>query len=368
MHFAKDVKFMPKLSAKPRKKKEAIAKESSLTEEILIPAKAKKLVDYDQSKPVQLTLFEMLLPSEREFSNTVELYDFIPKYHWGKVQRINDKFLDSLEREFECRGVHYKVKIRPASIDDGDGEERYYYPSKREELVEDALRKFVAEGQGVFLDEQAGVTFSLYQLQEELKRNGHSYSKDQIKDALLICARTNITVTTENGTSVFVSNLFETLGLQTRDDWKEKEQKSRAFVRFNSLVTKSITSRTFRQLNYEKVMSYKNVVARQLHKRMSHHYIQASVANPYHILLSTVIRDFGLTQYAQLRDNLRDVQIALDEMVAKRVLMSYKVEKTLENNKRAKLIDAKFVLLPDPSFTSQIIGANKLQAKIKSVE
>ncbi len=353
----------PKTAAKKSK-----AQSASELQEILVPAKAKRLEEYDKSKPLQLTLFEMLLPSEREFSNTVELYDFIPKYHWGKVQRINDKFLDSLEREFECRGVRYKVKIRPASVEDSDGVERYYYPSKREELVEDALRKFVAEGQGVFLDEQAGVTFSLYQLQEELKRNGHSYSKDQIKDALLICARTNITVTSENGTSVFVSNLFETLGLQTRDDWKGKEQKSRAFVRFNSLVTKSISSRTFRQLNYEKVMSYKNVVARQLHKRMSHHYVQAGIANPYHILLSTLIRDLGLTQYAQLRDNLRDVQIALDEMLEKKILLSYKVEKTLENSKRAKLLDAKFILLPDPSFTSEIIRANKQQATIKSID
>lgn len=350
-------------------KKKPIKDNDTVTpQEILVPAKAKKLTDFNLSKPAQLTLFEMLLPNEGEFSNTVELYDFIPKYHWGKVQRINDKFLDSLEREFECRGVKYKVKIRPASVEDRNGIERYYYPSKREELVEDALRKFVAEGQGVFLDEQAGVTFSLYQLQEELRRNGHSYSKDQIKDALLICARTNMTVTSENGVSVLVSNLFETLGLQTRDDWKDQSNKSRAFVRFNSLVTKSITSRTFRQLNYEKVMSYKNVIARQLHKRMSHNYLQASIANPYHFLLSTIIRDFGLTQYAQLRDNLRDVQIALDEMIEKKVLLSYKAEKVLENSKRAKLLDTKFILLPDPSFVSEIIGANRLQARIKSIE
>ena len=359
---------MSETTKKSRRQTAPKIKKKASMQEIIVPAKAKKLDEYTRTKPLQMTLFEMVLPTEGEFSNTVELYDFIPKYHWGKVQRINDKFLDSLEREFECRGVHYKVKIRPASVEDSDGEERYYYPSKREELVEDALRKFVAEGQGVFLDEQAGVTFSLYQLQEELKRNGHSYSKDQIKDALLICARTNITVTTENGTSVFVSNLFETLGLQTRDDWKEKEQKSRAFVRFNSLVTKSITSRTFRQLNYEKVMSYKNVVARQLHKRMSHHYVQASVANPYHVLLSTIIRDFGLTQYTQLRDNLRDVQIAVEEMIEKKVILSYKIEKIIENSKRAKLLDVKFILTPDPTFTGEIIGANKLQSKIKSLE
>jgi hypothetical protein len=85
-------------------------------------------------------------------------------------------------------------------------------------------------------------------------------------------------------------------------------------------------------------------------------------------LLSTIIRDFGLTQYAQLRDNLRDVQIALDEMVEKKVLLSYKAEKVLENSKRAKLLDTKFILLPDPSFVNEIIGANRLQARIKSIE
>ncbi len=95
---------------------------------------AKNLDDYDQSRPMQLTLFELLLPQERGLSNTIELYDFIPKYHWGKVERIGGEFLRALEREFECRGQKYKVKIRPASIEDKDGMERYYYPSKRGSL------------------------------------------------------------------------------------------------------------------------------------------------------------------------------------------------------------------------------------------
>ncbi len=330
--------------------------------------KVKNLGEYDRDRPTQLTLFELLLPKERGLSNTIELYDFIPKYHWGKVERIGGEFLRSLEREFECRGQKYKVKIRPASIEDKEGKERYYYPSKREELVEDALRKFVAEGQGVFLDDAAGVTFSLYQLQEELKKNGHSFSKQEIKDALLICARTNVTVTSEDGSAVLVSNIFETLGLQTRESWKGTGQKTRAFVRFNALVTKSIKSRTFRQINYEMVMSYKTVISRQLHKRMSHHYTQASITLPYHIMLSTIIRDFGLTQYDRLRDNLRDVQTALDEMKLKDVLLSYRIEKLLENSKRNKLLDAKFVMVPNPTFASEVTRANKKLTEIKSVE
>ena len=349
----------------PHKRKKGL-KDESLNDETDTPEIAKSLDEYDQSRPVQLSLFELLLPQEKGLSNTIELYDFIPKYHWGKVERIGGEFLRALEREFECRGQKYKVKIRPASIEDKDGKERYYYPSKREELVEDALRKFIAEGQGVFLDDAAGVTFSLYQLQEELKNNGHSYSKQEIKDALLICARTNITVTSDDGNTILVSNLFETVGLQTRESWKGTGQKSRAFVRFNALIGKSIKNRTFRQINYKKVMSYRTVIARQLHKRMSHHYIQASISHPYHILLSTLIRDFGLTQYARLRDNLRDAQLALDEMKEKNVLLSYKIDKVLENSKRNKLLDAKLILTPDPTFVGEVKRANQRYNEIKN--
>ena len=356
----------------PRKIKKSAEETSANSETVLSkPANVfdgvKKIDDYEQSKPTQMSLFEMLLPQEREFSNSIELYDFIPKYYWGKSNRINGKFLEQLEREFECRGVHYRVKIDPAKISDRDGITRDYYPSKREELVEDALRKFACEGQGLFLDDQAGVTFTLYQIHHELKRLGHTYSIREIKDALLICAKANITVSSEDGKAILVSSLFETLGLQTREDWRGQGEKTKAFVRFNSLVTQSIKQQTFRQLNYDKAMSYKSVIARQLHKRMAHHYPQASFNNPYHFLLSTIIRDFGLTEYAQLRDNLRDVQAALEEMKQMEVIMSYKVQKTLDSQRRNKLIDAKFVLIPDARFISEVIKANRRQSEIKKI-
>lgn len=330
-------------------------------------SKAKKLDEYKQEKPLQLTLFELLLPNEKPYSNTIELYDFIPKYHWGKVERVNGTFLKSLDREFECRGKRYSVTVQPASLKDKSGEEKYYYPSKREELVEDALRKFAVEGQGLFLDDAAGVTFTLHQLQQELMLNGHSYSKDQIKDALLVCAKTNITVTSDDGNTILVSGLFETLGLQTREDWLGKGQKSKAFVRFNPLVTQGIKARRFRMFNYETSMSYKNVVARQLHKRMSHHYIQASIAQPYSINLTTIIRDFGLTAYERLSHNLRDIELALAEMKEKYVILDYKVDKTLDSEQHNKMIEAKITITPHPEFVGDIIQGNKQQAKVNEL-
>ena len=354
---------MPKLLELMRKKKEP--KPTSAPEQEAPPESAKKLEEYEHSKPSQLSLFEFMQPAERRYSNTIELYDFMPKYHWGKVERINGEFLRSLDREFECRGVKYKIEVAPAVIKDRDGVKRYYYPSKREELVEDALRRFATAQQGVFLDDQASVTFTLYQLQQELKKNGHDYNIRQLKDALLICNRTNITVTTDDGKAVLSSSMFETLGLQTREDWKGTGQKSKAYVRFNSLVSQSIKSGAYRQLDYEKAMSYTGVIARQLHKRMSHHYIQASITQPYGIMLSTVIRDFGLAEYERPSLNLKQVLNALDEMKAKDVLLSYSVEKTTDPNNRNKLIEAKFILTPHPLFANEIKKANARAGRIR---
>ena len=327
--------------------------------------KAKSLQQYRHEKPVQLTFFEHLLPEERRYSNTVELYDFIPKYHWGKAQRISGQFLKQLEREFECRGRRYRVKIKPASIEDKDGTERYHYPSQRAELVEDAVRKFVCEGEGLVLDDEAGVTCSLYTLQQELKRRGHSFDKNELKDALLICAQSKLIVTSEDGSIVLVSSLFETLGLQTREDWKGKGQKTRAFVRFNPLVTQSIKSRNFRQLDYDRSMSLRTVIARQLYKRMSHHYTQASWQHPYTINLLTIIRDFGLTRYEKLPNNLRDVTAGLEELKQADVVMSYEIKKIIDENRRNKLLDAQFTLLPHPSFSGEMKHANKHKSDIE---
>lgn len=317
--------------------------------------------DYQESKPVQLQLFEIISPTEKDYSNTIELYDFIPKYVWGRVERIQEKFLEPVEREFECRGNRYRVRIAPARVQDPDGVSRDYLPGKREELVEDALRKLATEGQGIFLNDEAAVTFTLYQLQQELKRTGHSYSITQIKEALMVCVGTILHLTDESGQAVLASSVFDTIGLQTREDWEGQGEKTKAFVRFNGLVTASIRNNTFRQFNYEISMSYQNIISRQLHKRMNHHFTQASFAHPYTIRLSTLIRDFGLTQYEKISHNLRDVETALKEMVSKDVLFKYDIEKIKDSERKNKIADVKLILYPHPKFSSEIISANKKQ-------
>jgi hypothetical protein len=78
-------------------------------------------------------------------------------------------YLPRLERDFQHRGETYKVTIRPARITGRDGMDKEYYPGPREELVEEALRKLACDRlNGVYLDDQAGVQFTIYEL--------HAYS------------------------------------------------------------------------------------------------------------------------------------------------------------------------------------------------
>lgn len=327
--------------------------------------KKNKIEKYERSKPTQLELFELIDTSEKDYSNTIELYDFIPKYVWGRVNRIQGKFLEPIERDFNCRGQGYQVRIAPARIKDKDGVSRDYFPGKREELVEDALRKIATAGQGVFLDDEAGVTFTLYQLQQELKRTGHSYSITQIKEALMVCVGTNLQLTDMSGQDILVSSIFDTIGLQTREDWEGQGEKTKAFVRFNAMVTISIRRKTFRQFNYETSMGYKNVISRQLHKRISHHFTQASFDKPFTILLSTVIKDFGLTAYKKISHNLRDVKKALNEMVEKNVLFKFELKKSFDKKKKNKIADVKLILHPHPFFIKEVINANKKQKEVR---
>jgi hypothetical protein len=83
-----------------------------------------QVVVLTRSKPEQLGLFQTFLPEEEEkYSNTIELYDAVPKYFSHSrgmaALRESGKYLPILEREFEHRGEVYKVQIHPARVGTG---------------------------------------------------------------------------------------------------------------------------------------------------------------------------------------------------------------------------------------------------------
>ena len=322
--------------------------------------KKKLFEQYKHSRPEQLTFFELISEGEEKYSQTTELYDFLPKYFWGKAERVNGVFLPRLERDFVYKKQHYELTILPASVEDENGDEKYYYLTKRESLIEDAVIKLMVEGYGVFLDGQASVRFSLYNLQKELKDHGHSYSYDELKAGLRVLSRTLIQLRSPEANIELEFHPFTALG------FKGEEGESQTFVMLSPLVCKSIFEQTYRLLNYEKVMAYRSVIARQLHKRLSHHYIQASLFDKYEILLTTIVRDFGLTRQKRLQQNWQEVEKAIQELRDSNVILNCYAARIEDTSARKKLIDVKIAIQPHPEFIAEMKKANAKSRDIKA--
>ncbi len=322
----------------------------------------KKYQEYKQETPLQMVLFHNDIGSERKYSNTIELYDTLPKYFYGNPEREKGKkgeYLPILERKFQHKGTEYHINISPAGIINKEGKTIHYYPSQREELIEDVLRKLACEGRGVFLDEEMGFSFSLYEVQQELQKNGHGYNLNEIKNALKICARCNIEIFSEDKTLSINSAIFTTLGLKGVDNHTQ------TFVRFSPLVTKSIKGKTFRQLNYPKYMTHKKMLSRWLHKRLSHYFVQASKSNSYVIKLTTIVTSSGMNFHKQLTNTRSQVITVLKELVKNQVLEKYDFVNIREGKRKNQITDVKFHLFPHETFIRDIIKSNLKDIKIQ---
>jgi hypothetical protein len=97
-----------------------------------------KVITLTKSQPAQLSLFGDFLPhgARDSYSNTIELYDAIPKYFSNKQRmaelRQDGIFLKSLKRSFRHRDSYYELIIKPARLIDKHGHEKEYYPSYQE--------------------------------------------------------------------------------------------------------------------------------------------------------------------------------------------------------------------------------------------
>lgn len=318
----------------------------------------KDLTKYTQTKPEQLQLFEILDASLEDYSNSIELYDTMPKYFLGGVEREKGKHVESLpilNREFVHRNKYYKLDIAPAAIlDKKTGKTIYYYPSQREELVEDALRKIATRGGSVQFDDKVGVKFSYYEVQQELLRTGHGYSITEIKLAIEIMSKAGLEIVSKEGNEIsMTSNFFTFVGKET----KEMAGKERAVVIFHSLVTKSINTGTYRLFNYDKLMRMKMPLARWLHKRISHMFSQATINNPYQIKLSTIVRDSGMKSYRTISERARQVEKALEELSENKIIFRFDSDPDKEKN---KILDVLYSLYVTEEFVADAKKANKV--------
>ena len=323
---------------------------------------------------MQLSLFQSFLcntEKERDhLSNTIELWDSIPKYAVSRQAmnkvRTKEGYLPRLEKNFVYRKRQYKVRISPAILDSEEGREKAYYPSANEELIEDALRKIAAEQYQGFFDKstfKSGVVFSINMLRQELKRRGHTRSYQEITRSLHILAGSHIEIMLPDGTGFAKTSYLPVLAAVSRAKLAE-DPNARWVAHFHPLVTESIDSLSYRQYNYHLMMSHSTQLARWVHKRLSHTYVNASCTNPYHVMMSSIRRDSSLLEYPRTNDAVRKLEEALQELIEHNVVLSF--EKKEQRGERNKILDIKYLLTPHPRFVKEVKAANKRQQEVRN--
>jgi hypothetical protein len=81
-----------------------------------------KVISMTVTMPDQLSLFRTFLPAEDadSYSNTIELYDAMPKYFSSKKRMAEERqggiFLKSLKRRFRHRGAYYSGFTKSRSL------------------------------------------------------------------------------------------------------------------------------------------------------------------------------------------------------------------------------------------------------------
>lgn len=330
------------------------------------PAQLKRSKQYD--------LFTSFFGDSKHLSNTIELWDAIPKYAVSARQqskmRDEKNALPVYEQEFEYRptidgapqSVPCRVAVQPASIKNPDGSYTQYYPSTDEELVEEVLKKIFTDQQfGVHQGntDESWVRFSLNMIQKELKARGKTRNIDQIKTSLEILSRAVYEVKFDGQSSklIYTNPILNDMVRTTRNDYLD-DPKTLWCARLPALISKSVNELSYRQFNYGTLMSLSSQLARWFHKRLSHQYTNAHMMHPYNILFSSIQRDSGLLHHSRTSANVETVDQAFEELKKVGVLWDVKKE---ERRQGVKITDILYTLTPSMEFTNEIKTANARQ-------
>ena len=304
---------------------------------------------------------------ERDCSNAIEQWEAIPKYFFTRDQIEKLRTKDGLARSFVWNYTHqgrpHRVRIQPALIEQPDGTDKAFFPGTTEELVEEVLIKMLADRQRGYHDDELGdswVLFSLRDLFRELMRRGRTRNLQQLKHALHVLSRCNITLE-RDGREIYDGSILSSVYLTGRSDFFDEATRA-CTVLLNPFLTHAVTYLEYRQFNYTRYMTCDTQLGRWLYKRLIHRYRQANHMNDYHCLFSTLCEASGLLQISY-RAARRKVLSTLDELVEVGVIKSnYRVEK-IKNGRTTT--DIKYTLYPTRAFIAEQIAANERIKKAK---
>ena len=232
-----------------------------------------------------------------------------------------------MQRTFTVSGKRYDMLLQPAYVQSGKARPIARFPGVREELVEFVIYKlameggyFTRDGDGQSTTDSFTLFTTLYQIHEELKLHGRAgdksktYSYDQIREALEVLAKTTIHLSSADQEDLIFSPIADFGFFGARRKPADLARNATVYIRFNSLISKSILARKWRQINYTSVMASHAFLVRWFRRMLSLRFVYAGPNTTFNIKLSTLIENSGVSLYDRLSDNLKQVEAALAAM------------------------------------------------------
>ncbi len=320
----------------------------------------------------QYDLFTTFFGDQKNLSNTIDLWDAIPKYSVSarKQNQLRDKNgrLKPYHHSFQYSSpklsgpIPCKMNIQPVSIEIEKGVFKDFFPSQNEEIIEEVLKKIFNDQQyGIHLpaDMKSWVTFTLYMIQKELRSRGHTRSIDEIKRSLIIMSKCIIDIEMKNqqtGAGLkHTGAILADMLTQTREELASNPS-AKWTARLPTLISQGINDVEYRQFNYAVHMRFSTPLARWLHKRLVHRYRNASVHHSYNLAFSTVVRDSNLLHHSRKSANVKTLDDTLEEFKENGILIQVDRE---EKRQGREIKDVVYKLYASFEFQTEVKAANK---------
>lgn len=317
---------------------------------------------------IQYDLFTTFWGEEKQDqSNSVEFWDALPKFSVHRNKQIELRHENGLlpihRTEFTFRDQAFQLELQPAYLREGNRDVGYY-PSSDEELIWEVLIKYFADQHhGVHLPDDeppsSFVRFSLRLLQRELAKHGHKRSISQIRHAVEVLSRSMLIISKAGSKkALYRAPILADVLDVTRDDYLEDPTKF-WMGRLPIIVSFALKSLEYRQYNYATALSFKDPLARWIHKRITHRFTQASLLETYNISLTRIMRESGyLEKEGRLRRHVSRIDKALQSLCDANVLTYTDKDERRGTGRGKPIEEVVWSLHPHPKFCSEVKAAN----------
>lgn len=278
----------------------------------------------------QLELFSEFRLGAAHLSRIIPVWDLLGIFLLGRQNEIPPNTpaaeIKPRRHEFPQRNERITFEVRPAMLSKASEKTRMIFAGEREQLVAAAIRALAVRGDarigvqpGKKLARHVTVAFTVRQLRAELQATNHTFSHSEIMEALEVLGKTSVTITrAREGEQPIVDEFaFYT---------NHMAQGDKRIVVLNSLESQLILDGAYRSLNYTRLMSLDDPLARWLYQYIHAEHRGArkpefgQERTPFYFTLDQLFERGVLNRTKELRKSIQRVRNMLDRLCKAKVL------------------------------------------------